>query len=274
MATPNNDTPTPLSTSSTGADNGHNTVANSAVNSGMNTGGSAIGSANIKSLVQSGYDHIAVRYLEWTTSTPSPRVEFLGKLEAQLQTLYLSRDTSKPNPRILELGCGAGVPATQYLVSSGFAVTANDISTAQIQLARKHVTIGSTGDEDEWSEIGSVEFILGDMMELDYPAATFDAVVGLYSVLHLPADEQEMLMRRIFGWLKEGGYLLVNFGVTADSGAILGDFLGKEMYWSCFPERVYRHIVAREGFAVIEAEVRVDVEDGVDVPFLWILGKK
>ncbi|KAG5291977.1 methyltransferase [Histoplasma ohiense] len=270
MATHNNDTPTPLSASSTDADNRHNTVAISAVNSSTNTGGSAIGSANIKSLVQSSYDHIAARYLEWTTSTPSPRVEFLGKLKAQLQTLYLARDKL----RILELGCGAGVPATQYLVSSGFAVTANDISTAQIQLARRHVTIGSTGDEDERSESGSVEFILGDMMELDYPAATFDAVVGLYSVLHLPADEQEMLMRRIFGWLKEGGYLLVNFGVTADSGAILGDFLGKEMYWSCFPDRVYRHIVAREGFAVIEAEVRVDVEDGVDVPFLWILGKK
>ncbi|KAJ7696771.1 hypothetical protein B0H17DRAFT_1053002, partial [Mycena rosella] len=38
-----------------------------------------------------------------------------------------------------ELGCGAGVPCTQVLVEHGLNVTGNDISAAQIALAREHV---------------------------------------------------------------------------------------------------------------------------------------
>lgn len=40
---------------------------------------------------------------------------------------------------VLELGCGAGVPVTQVLIEHGLNVTGNDISAAQIALAREHV---------------------------------------------------------------------------------------------------------------------------------------
>ncbi|PGH10070.1 hypothetical protein GX51_00337 [Blastomyces parvus] len=268
------DTHAPLNTSGWDAANDRSAATNNAMDSSSNTSNNATGSASIKALVQTSYDSIAARYLEWTTNIPSPRLEFLQKLLERLQAPSVAGSTASSKPRVLELGCGAGVPATQLLVRSGCIVTANDISATQIQLAREHVIVRPSSDKDEQSERGSVEFVFRDMMELDFPAGTFDAVLGLYSIFHLPLDEQEMLIRRVFGWLKKGGHLLINVGVMADSGAIQEEFLGKEMYWSSFSETVYRDIVVKEGFAVVEAEVRVDVEDGADVPFLWILGKK
>ncbi|OJD22713.1 hypothetical protein ACJ73_05937 [Blastomyces percursus] len=256
MTIPNNDaTTTPLDNSCWVANNDRNTATNNATNNSTNISNSATGTASIKALVQTSYDTIAVRYLEWATSIPSPRLELLQKLLHRLQAPSVAGSIANAKPRILELGCGAGVPTTQLLVRSGYDVTANDISATQIQLAREHVTVRPSSGKCEPGESGSVEFVLGDMMELDFPAGTFDAVLGLYSIFHLPLDEQEMLMRRVFRWLKQGGHLLINVGVMADSGTIREKFLGKEMYWSCFPESVYRDIVTREGFAFVEVRL-------------------
>ncbi|OJD13551.1 hypothetical protein AJ78_06011 [Emergomyces pasteurianus Ep9510] len=276
MAIPNNGRTTAfLSTGDSDAENRRGSAENNPADRNTNTSSNAIGSNTyIKSLVQANYDIIAARYLAWATSFPSPRLEFLQKVMDRLETRAIARGSTKSKPYVLELGCGSGVPATQLMVRSGYAVTANDISAAQIQLAREHVVVSPTGDENEPSESGTVEFIHADMMDLDFPAGTFDAVVGLYSIFHLPVDEQEVLIGRIFHWLKEGGYLLMTVGAMDESGSAQENFLGEEMYWSWFPEKVYREIVSREGFVVVETEVRVEVEDGKEVHFLWILGRK
>ncbi|OAX80825.1 hypothetical protein ACJ72_04834 [Emergomyces africanus] len=276
MAIPNNGhTTASLSTGGGDADNNRGSVANDQADMSSLTSGNAVeNKTNIKALVRANYDIIAARYLIWAISFPSPRLEFLQKVMERLQTRALATNFTKPKPRVLELGCGAGVPATQLMVRSGYAVIANDISAAQMQLAREHVVVSPTSDESEQNECGSVEFVHADMMNLDYPSDSFDAVVGLYSIFHLPRDEQEVLIGRIYRWLKQGGYLLMNVGAMDESGSIQEDFLGEDMYWSWFPEKVYREIVTREGFVVVETEVRVEVEDGREVHFMWILGRK
>ncbi|PGH13117.1 hypothetical protein AJ79_03824 [Helicocarpus griseus UAMH5409] len=218
-------------------------------------------SANVKALVKSSYGDIAERYLEWSTSNPSPRLEYLQYLLERLP----APEQGNPKPRILELGCGAGVPATQHMVSKGFEVTANDLSSTQIQLARKRVTGGP----------GSVEFIHGDMMELDFPGGTFNGVMAFYSIFHVPRGEQEVLIRRISGWLKAGGYLLITLGATdGSSEGFQCEFLGEDMYYSCYSEKAYGKILAREGFEVSRMEVREEEEHGESVRFLWVLAKK
>lgn len=87
-------------------------------------------------------------------------------------------------------------------------VTANDISGAQIELAKQHVP--------------GVKFVKGDMMGLEFGEGSFDAVAAFYSVIHLPRDEQAVMLKRIWGWLKDGGYLLVNLG-TRDSAEMVNN---------------------------------------------------
>ncbi|KAF1991870.1 S-adenosyl-L-methionine-dependent methyltransferase [Aulographum hederae CBS 113979] len=119
--------------------------------------------ANLKSRLKASHDAIAPQYHEWTILHSTTRLHYLDQL---LEQLPLSN--GKPIS-ILELGCGCGVPVTQKLLSHpNFSITANDLSTAQLTLAR------ATLPSDH------LTLVEGDMLALDFAPATFDAVVGMY----------------------------------------------------------------------------------------------
>jgi SAM-dependent methyltransferase len=202
-----------------------------------------------KRIVETGYDQIASEYLKWTTSDSSPRIEYLQKLLKLLPQ----------GSRTLELGCGAGIPATQMLARHSH-VTANDISTVQIALARQNIP--------------KANIIQSDMMSLAFPPGNFDAVVALYSIIHLPRVEQEVMVKRISEWLCPGGYLLMNLGTRDDPGSVKEDWLGSRMYWSSFDEKENRDMVQRIGFDFIDVAVINEEEHGKLIPFLWMLAKK
>jgi hypothetical protein len=46
------------------------------------------------------------------------------------------------------------------------------------------------------------------------------------------------------------------------------------MYWSGFDAATNREMVRLAGFELVEEEITQEVEDGVVVPFLWMLAKK
>lgn len=209
---------------------------------------------DFKQLVEAGYDSIAPRYLEFAQRNlacepSSARMNYLQKLLERLPA----------QARVLELGCGAGIPCTQLLAQQAY-VTGVDISAAQIALARQHVP-------------GAI-LLQADMMTLASPPASFDAVVAFYSIIHLPRTEQAVLLERLTEWLRPGGWLLVNLGVSDDPGSIEPDWLGTAMYWSSYDARTNLDLVSRAGFTLVETETLVDHEDGEPVSFLWILAKK
>lgn len=170
---------------------------------------------------------------------------------------------------VLELGCGAGIPVTELLASrENTSVTANDLSAAQIELAKNRLP-------------GSVRLIQGDMMELNFDKEHFDAVLAMYSIIHLPRDEQATMLHRIYGWLKPGGHFLANFAAEGFEGSSVQSWLGStkgRMYWSGWGKDKTRAILGDIGFEVVIDEVSTDIEemDGVslDVAFHWILAKK
>ncbi|KAJ6573078.1 S-adenosyl-L-methionine-dependent methyltransferase [Mycena vulgaris] len=108
------------------------------------------------------------KYLAW--SGPRPTTTRMGYIADLVKKLPAGAD-------LLELRCGAGVPATQVLIEHDLNVTGNDISAAQITLPRVH---------------------------------SFDAVLGFYSIFHL-SKEQTLMIEKTKGWLKPGGWLLCNF---------------------------------------------------------------
>ncbi|KAJ6119645.1 hypothetical protein N7523_003925 [Penicillium sp. IBT 18751x] len=220
-------------------------------------------SHQIKDDIRKAYDDIANVYLSWTQPSHAVRLSYLDKM---LQALDPATEKRKMN--ILELGCGAGVPCTQHLASyESISVTANDISDAQIALAKERLP-------------KSVNLIQGDMMELDFTPEQFDAVTAMYSIFHLPRDEQSVILRRIFTWLKPGGRLLANFPETGFESSSDRSWLGGTkgaMHWSGWGREEMIRLLKDIGFGVEIDEVVVDSEEknGVShsVAFHWILAR-
>ncbi len=120
---------------------------------------------------------------------------------------------------VLDLGCGCGVPVARALSAAGHAVTGVDLSEVQVRRARALVPHAT--------------FHRADAAGLDLPDASFDAVVCLYMLIHLPLDEQPALLSRIARWLRPGGTLLAVAGHGAWTGTEenwLG--AGAAMWWS------------------------------------------
>jgi cyclopropane fatty-acyl-phospholipid synthase-like methyltransferase len=163
-----------------------------------------------------------------------------------------------PGADVLELGCGAGRPMTAALAVDR-NLTGVDISSAQLALARANVP-GAT-------------FIQADLTTLDWPAATFDAVVAFYVLTHVPREAHAELLARIGRWLRPGGVLIASFGVEDDPGGIEADWLGVDMYFSHFSARVNRRLVAAAGLEIERADVIVEPEDRFGARFLWILAR-
>ncbi len=200
-------------------------------------------------IVGRGYDALVDRYLAWTDgSDHEPRMRFLALFAAELPD----------GAAVLELGCGAGIPATARL-SKRFHVTGIDISALQIERAR--------------SLVPAATFVVGDASELSWPEHSLDGVAAFYVMGHVPRERLGGLLARIASWLRPGGWFVASFGVS-DEERWTGDWLGVPMYFSSFPPAVNRGLVEGAGLTVVTDELVTAEEDGSGaVTFQWILAR-
>ena len=146
---------------------------------------------------------MAERYATYAAaSVGHPRHAWLDELLERLP----------PAADVLELGCGPGVPTAAAVVAAGHNLTGVDISSGQLEIARRAVP-GAT-------------FLEADMAALDFPPSSFDAVVALYSLIHVPRRHYPALFLRISGWLRPNGVLLASFGTGDSPGWLEQDLLG------------------------------------------------
>jgi SAM-dependent methyltransferase len=199
-------------------------------------------------IVRRGYDAIGERYREWARTFVSPAGRYLAELEARLPD----------DARVLDLGCGPGIPAAELGVRH--RLTCVDLSEVQLELARQAAP-GAT-------------FLHADMAELDLPPASFDAVVALFSILHLAGRDQPPLLERIGRWLAPNGLFLASLGVRENTGVLDLDWLGAPMYSSSLGTERYLELLAAARLEVLEANVETQIEHGPTVAFLWVLARK
>lgn len=158
--------------------------------------------------------------------------------DAKYRTWVAALDKRLPRrAHVLDLGCGNGIPVTQDLTQAGHQVTGVDISDVQIERAKQLVP--------------EATFLREDVTQLDFSKHTFEAVVMLYALIHLPLDEQPDLLDNISGWLKPGGILLVTTGHTAWTGED-AHWLGGDatMWWSHADRDTYRQWFEQAGLQV------------------------
>ena len=198
--------------------------------------------------VEQGYDQVAHRYARLERESEWPRMRWLGKALTRLP----------PGCEILDLGCGSGNPA-DIKIARHHHVTGADVSKTQIELAARNVPEG--------------RFIQGDVRSISFPASSFDAVVSFYALEHIPRREHLTTLRRIHGWLKPRGLLLIALE-AADYEDVTANWLGVPMFFSCFDPETTRQLAGEAGFDVIETAVEDQLEGGRSVPYLWLLARR
>ncbi len=136
---------------------------------------------------------------------------------------------------VLDLGCGCGVPATAILAEH-HAVTGVDLSPVQIARAQRLIP--------------TAQFLCVDMSTLEFAAGMFAAVVSFYAIIHVPLEEQPVIFKNIYRWLRPGGYLLATVGSGSWTGTE-DDWLGAPMYWSHADRATYVAWLEEIGFEVL-----------------------
>ncbi len=201
-------------------------------------------------IVAAGFDAIADRYAELEPEGAEwPRTRRVAELAAALQ----------PGARVLDLGCGNGVPVARDLAAAGFDITGVDLSGEHVRRAREAVPRAT--------------FFVGDMLTVELADASFDAVVSLYAIDQVPRERHADVFRRIRRWLRPGGLTLVAIEDTDEPG-IVGDWLGARMFFSTFPAWQERRLAEEAELEVLAAEVETQVEQGVEVPYVWLTARR
>lgn len=126
------------------------------------------------------------------------RIASLTAHDAESQVLYsnyLLRHIPDGCNRVLEVGCGFGA-FTRLLANRVGHITAVDLSPQMIAVARER----SAG-------YANLEFVVGDFLELALPPATYDCVITIATLHHLPFGETLKKMKAL---LRPGGVLLLH----------------------------------------------------------------
>jgi len=204
---------------------------------------------SFKRVVETGYDRVAERYLA-SKDLEDPTLAALEELAGELP----------PGAAVLDLGCGAGVPATGWLAQR-FAVTGVDFSAKQLELARRNAP--------------SASFIKADMTDLEFAPETFDAAVALHSIIHVPRAEHPALIGNIRRWLKPGGGFLATWALGEWEGAE-GDWegWGAPMRWSHYDGETSLKLLRDAGLTAPRAEARTTRGTRGDESWLWVLARR
>jgi ubiquinone/menaquinone biosynthesis C-methylase UbiE len=167
-----------------------------------------------------------------------------------------------PEAKVLDLGAGTGRPTAELLVAAGHDVTGYDVAPKMVEIARKQVP--------------AARFELGDMRELSFEDAAWDAITAFFSMLQLPRAEQETMIGRIAGWLKPGG-LLVFATVPADVDGVDIVFMGHPVRAYSFATGPLKERLRAAGFEIVqedEAEFVPDHPDAGPEPHVYLTARK
>jgi cyclopropane fatty-acyl-phospholipid synthase-like methyltransferase len=201
-------------------------------------------------VVAAGYDQMAARYAQWQTDVVGdPRSRYVERLLAQLP----------PDPEILEIGSGGGVEPTPTLARLGRLVGV-DISRTQIDRARAAVPDG--------------EFVRADILDMSFANASFDAVVALYVLTHIPTYALPDLLQRVSAWLRPGGLFLGTFSSTGEHDELEDSWLGVPMFFSGLDLTTNEALLEAAGMSLLASQLESMREPQGEVSFHWVMARK
>jgi SAM-dependent methyltransferase len=202
-------------------------------------------------IVQQGYDDLDDTYRRWVEHTRGGyRSTFLARILGEVPE----------GADVLEIGCGPGTDAAA--LAEGRRYVGIDLS--QVQLAHARV-VAPAG-----------RFLHGDVMDVPFPPASFDAVVSFYAFNHIPQDRMGLSFRRIRSWLRPRGRLFGSFGTSENPGEVEPAWLGKaDMYFSSLSVGRTDALLDEVGFSIEFADTVTEFEEGEGpATFHWVVARK
>ena len=188
--------------------------------------------ARQREIVRRGYDAISRAYRADDGSAAGSSAEDVSRYADWVADLAARLPAGAG---VLDLGCGAGVPATRELTSHGLRVLGVDFSAVQLGRARRLVP--------------DAAFVQADMTALSLRQGSLDAIVSLYALIHVPLPDQRELLPRLRRWLRPGGHFLATVGAEQWTGT--ERFMGADMFWDHADTQTYLRWLSEAGFGVI-----------------------
>jgi len=99
----------------------------------------------------------------------------------------------------------------------------------------------------------------------------FHAIIALYSIFHIPREEQQNLFQKMYDLLENDGIVLMTLG-TGESDSVEKDWCGAPMAWSNYGPSRYRTMIAQANFEIIESEY--EGQPGDKEYHWWVIVKK
>jgi ubiquinone/menaquinone biosynthesis C-methylase UbiE len=193
-------------------------------------------------IVRNGYSKIALKYNQF-------RKRFHTEEELEYFASLL------PNGVIvLDAGCGTGVPIAQSLVDKGFLVIGIDGAAGMLELARHQVAKG--------------QFLQCDMVHLSFPDNTFDGIISIFAIIHVPKEKHPALYQDFYRVLKPNGILFLNTGSTEWEG--IEEYLGTSMFWSHYDAQTSLAFIKGAGFKILSHEIITKDDE----THYWIFAQK
>ncbi|MBD3351310.1 MAG: methyltransferase domain-containing protein [Candidatus Lokiarchaeota archaeon] len=156
----------------------------------------------------------------------------IHKIDAELQKFS---DLLPLNARVLDAGSGSGVPTSKYLSEQGHQMIGIDISDGMLEMAQKNVPDG--------------RFVKMNMTDLKFDDDSFDGVVSLFAIFHIPRTQHHLILSEFHRVLKKGGILVINQGAFDMDG--ISRFFGEPMMWSNYKPEKTLTMVKEYGFEII-----------------------
>lgn len=144
--------------------------------------------------------------------------------------------------KVLDVGCGPGNAAKLLNESNkDLEILGIDLSAEMIKRARENIVSPK------------VNFLVGDIRELNLKDAVYDAAVLSFCLPHLSNEEAEKLVDDISVVLRKGGFLYLSCMEGSKSGFETTSFSsGDYIFFNYYSEDYLRQMLAKNNLKILE----------------------
>ncbi|MFX0107964.1 MAG: class I SAM-dependent methyltransferase, partial [Candidatus Hodarchaeota archaeon] len=101
--------------------------------------------------------------------------------------------------------------------------------------------------------VPAAKFFQRNIVSLDFPADSFDGIICVYTLWHIPRMNHPTIFQNFHRMLKDGGILVLNTGIYESEG--VSEFFGEPMLWSTNDPKKTLTVVKDLGFDIIREGV-------------------